>query len=101
MLRAVLGLLLVPAALPYVAGRTWSGIAGGARYSVSLLPWHSSTPPYTVDFSGGGGSGSTGSWLIGQAPAVHCGSRWHRAANGSLQWAGIRVTTGTDAAWGQ
>lgn len=49
--------------------------------------------PYTIRWG-------DGTWLLGQPPAVHCGGRWHRPADGSLRWAGITVTNGTNGAWG-
>ncbi len=39
-------------------------------------------------------------WLTGQPPAVHCNGRWHRPADGSLEWTGIRTTSGVDGSWG-
>ena len=87
---------------------SWSGVAAGARYIVSLLPehWNSTAyAPYTIDFvaatgSGTGDSAGSDPWLVGQPPAVHCDGRWHRPSDGSLRWEGIEVTSGSDGAWG-
>ena len=90
------------------ARTSWSGIAAGAQYSVSLLPehWNSTTArtaPYAIDFAtatSSSGGVAADPWLVGQPPAVHCGGRWHRPSDGSLRWEGIKITSGSDGTWG-
>jgi hypothetical protein len=78
------------------AAQWWGGVAGGARYSVLLTPWHAAPPgtaPYSISFS-------EETWLRGTIPTVHCSNRWHTASDGSLSWLGAKVTNGTDEEWG-
>eukprot|EP01052_Picozoa_sp_SAG31_P016505 SAG31_NODE_1095_length_9928_cov_5.441042_8_plen_1013_part_00 len=74
----------------------WTGVAGGARYSVLLTPWHTAAPgtaPYSIGFG-------AETWLRGTLPSVHCFNRWHTASDGSLSWVGAQVINGTDGEWG-